>query len=67
MDVGRPGSNALVGHGAGPGEALARLHEERTVLRARVAQLDADMTGLIAASRGSNADDEHDPEGQTIA
>lgn len=25
------------------------------------------MTGLIEASRDSNADDEHDPEGQTIA
>jgi RNA polymerase-binding transcription factor DksA len=25
------------------------------------------MTGLFAASRDSNADDEHDPEGQTIA
>ena len=25
------------------------------------------MTALIAASRDSNADDEHDPEGQTIA
>ncbi|HET7823353.1 MAG TPA: TraR/DksA C4-type zinc finger protein [Ornithinibacter sp.] len=25
------------------------------------------MTALFAASRDSNADDEHDPEGQTIA
>lgn len=48
-------------------EAGARLHEERAVLRARVARLADDMAALIAASRDSNADDEHDPEGQTIA
>ena len=48
-------------------EAAARLHEQRTVLRARVSRLADDMEALIAASRDSNADDEHDPEGQTIA
>ncbi len=47
--------------------AVARLHEERAALRARTAHLDDDMAALIAASRDSNADDEHDPEGQTIA
>jgi RNA polymerase-binding transcription factor DksA len=26
-----------------------------------------DLQGVFAASAGSNADDEHDPEGQTIA
>ena len=50
-----------------PVAAVARLHEERAALRARTAQLDDDMAALIAASRDSNADDEHDPEGQTIA
>jgi RNA polymerase-binding transcription factor DksA len=55
-------------HGSsGPAAAVARLHEERAALRARTAQLDDDMAALIAASRDSNADDEHDPEGQTIA
>ncbi|MGB7979667.1 MAG: TraR/DksA C4-type zinc finger protein [Candidatus Nanopelagicales bacterium] len=47
--------------------AAARLHEERGVLLRHVERLDDDMTALIAASRDSNADDEHDPEGQTIA
>ena len=48
-------------------QAVSRLHEERHALRARAAQLTDEMAGLIAASRNSNADDEHDPEGQTIA
>jgi RNA polymerase-binding transcription factor DksA len=52
---------------SGPVAAVARLLEERAALRARTAQLDDDMAALIAASRDSNADDEHDPEGQTIA
>ncbi len=47
--------------------AAALLHEERAALLARASQLSDDMAALIAASRDSNADDEHDPEGQTIA
>lgn len=43
---------------------LARAHE---AVRERLAELDASMTDMVAASRGSNADDEHDPEGSTIA
>ncbi|WP_237770181.1 TraR/DksA family transcriptional regulator [Ornithinimicrobium sp. CNJ-824] len=47
--------------------AAHRLEAERAALQARLAQLDGDMTALFDASRDSNADDEHDPEGQTIA
>ena len=47
--------------------AAARLEEMRASVVARIAQMDGDMAALVAASRGSNADDEHDPEGQTIA
>ncbi|HLS39260.1 MAG TPA: TraR/DksA C4-type zinc finger protein [Ornithinicoccus sp.] len=47
--------------------ALARLEEERADLRARLEQLTEDMAGFFESSRDSNADDEHDPEGQTIA
>lgn len=47
--------------------AAARLHEERATLLASVADMAEDMTKLFDASRDSNADDEHDPEGQTIA
>ena len=35
--------------------------------RARLAALRRDFTGMVDASRDSNADDEHDPEGSTIA
>jgi DnaK suppressor protein len=45
----------------------ARLTEERAALAARLERLAEDMSALVAASRDSNADDEHDPEGQTIA
>ena len=37
-----------------------------TVLR-RLTRLRTDHAGIVAASSGSNADDEHDPEGATIA
>ncbi len=47
--------------------AAARLREQRDDLRRHVSHLEADIAALIAASRDSNADDEHDPEGQTIA
>src|SRR5690349_5516650 len=46
---------------------IERLAEERDVVTARLAQLERDMTELFAASRDTNSDDEHDPEGQTIA
>ena len=49
------------------GVVAARLEAERTAAQARLARTDADLAALFAASRDSNADDEHDPEGQTIA
>jgi len=33
----------------------------------RLARLTGDFDGVVAASRDSNSDDEHDPEGATIA
>lgn len=48
-------------------EAAVLLGEEQSALRAQLSRMTADMTSLIEASRDSNADDEHDPEGQTIA
>jgi DnaK suppressor protein len=50
-----------------PQEATARLQRERDDLGRRIVQLTDDMAGFFEASRDSNADDEHDPEGQTIA
>ena len=44
-----------------------RLAAEKAEVRARLASMRADLEALFAASKDSNADDEHDPEGQTIA
>jgi DnaK suppressor protein len=48
-------------------DARRRLEEERRSTLDRLAALEADFGGIVAASEGSNADDEHDPEGATIA
>ena len=43
------------------------LEEERQRTSARLAALRGDHRGFVDASRDTNADDEHDPEGATIA
>lgn len=50
-----------------PGAAAERLRDERKQVRARLASMTRDLEALFDASADSNADDEHDPEGQTIA
>ena len=50
-----------------PEAATERLREERDEVLVRLATMTRDLKSLFAASAGSNADDEHDPEGQTIA
>ncbi len=47
--------------------ARAALLDERRGVQDRLARLRTDHAGIVAASNGSNADDEHDPEGATIA
>ena len=39
----------------------------RAAALGRVRALRADVAGMVEASRDSNADDEHDPDGATIA
>ncbi|HVB04849.1 MAG TPA: TraR/DksA C4-type zinc finger protein [Acidimicrobiales bacterium] len=43
------------------------LVKEREALLASIASLTADVAEVVAAASGSNGDDEHDPEGATIA
>lgn len=43
------------------------LDAERRETLARLATLTGDFDALVEANEGSNADDEHDPEGATIA
>lgn len=45
----------------------AILEEERRTIEGRLVALTEDFDTVVAASEGSNADDEHDPEGATIA
>jgi DnaK suppressor protein len=49
------------------GATLARLDAERETATRLLASLTRDFAGIVAASADSNADDEHDPEGSTIA
>jgi RNA polymerase-binding transcription factor DksA len=44
-----------------------RLRKERAEVSARLATMTKDLESVFAASLDSNADDEHDPEGHTIA
>jgi DnaK suppressor protein len=48
-------------------EAIARLRSERESTDRRLADLTAAFGDIVDASKSSNADDEHDPEGATIA
>jgi DnaK suppressor protein len=50
-----------------PAAARTRLEAERRRTTARLARLTDDHADFVAASADSNADDEHDPEGATIA
>ena len=45
----------------------AALLEERRRALSLLADLTGDYSGIVEASQDSNADDEHDPEGSTIA
>lgn len=47
--------------------ARALIASARDAVTERIAALAGDVAGVVAASRDANADDEHDPEGSTIA
>ncbi len=48
-------------------DARTRLEADRATTAARLARVSDDFDAVVTASRDSNADDEHDPEGATIA
>ena len=48
-------------------DVRALLDDERARVVTRLAALTADHESVVAASLDTNADDEHDPEGATIA
>lgn len=48
-------------------QAVRLLEAERQLTLERLERLAGEFQGVVAASRDTNADDEHDPEGATIA
>jgi RNA polymerase-binding protein DksA len=50
-----------------PGDPRARLQAERQDALDRLAALERDFGAIVEAAGQANADDEHDPEGATIA
>ena len=50
-----------------PSPVAARLDADEATTTERLLALRRDFSGVVAASADSNADDEHDPEGATIA
>lgn len=71
----RMGPLLISGHGADDPEVhmidadvtRAALEAERAAASTLLATLTRDFAGIVEASADSNADDEHDPEGSTIA
>jgi DnaK suppressor protein len=51
----------------GAEQMTSLLHSERQAALARVAALEREFAGIVAAASAANTDDEHDPEGATIA
>jgi RNA polymerase-binding transcription factor DksA len=66
-------NNLRTSPGGGSGQdgdvdgARGRLEAEREATLGRLASLTDEYDAMVAASRDTNADDEHDPEGATIA
>jgi len=60
---GRPDGSGT-GHGPRFREAI---EADRVATDARLRSLRSEIDGIVAASADANADDEHDPEGATIA
>jgi len=52
---------------AGQAEVSAVLAAERAAICQRLEQLEREFTGIVEAVGPAGADDEHDPEGATIA
>jgi DnaK suppressor protein len=50
-----------------PSAVRSRLTVERTHTQERLSALEAEFRALVDAGTGTNIDDEHDPEGATIA
>ena len=50
-----------------PEDARAALEAERAITLNRIGAMESEFDEIVSGSADSNADDEHDPEGSTIA
>ncbi|MDQ2876699.1 MAG: TraR/DksA family transcriptional regulator [Actinomycetota bacterium] len=50
-----------------PPDARARLAADRVATLSRLARLEREQAGIVAAAQSANGDDEHDPEGATVS
>ena len=66
MNVGT-GAGPPAGEQAEPPGVRVALAAERQATLEQVAGLEREFSQIVAASQADNADDEHDPEGATIA
>jgi DnaK suppressor protein len=66
MHMGSGAGTSPAGRPEPPG-IRAALAAEQTATLAQVAALEREFSDIVAASQAANADDEHDPEGATIA
>jgi RNA polymerase-binding protein DksA len=66
MNTGTGSGTPPGGHAEPPGIRPA-LEAERASVLEQVAGLEREFGDIVAASQAANADDEHDPEGATIA
>lgn len=64
---GAAGGGAAGGGHAGADEVTRALIEQRTATDARIVALLRERDGIVASADLSNTDDEHDPEGATLA
>ncbi len=60
-----PGWGGVVGSGPEGARTALAAARERTL--ARLAALEREFGGIVAAARDAGTDDEHDPEGATLA
>jgi DnaK suppressor protein len=58
---------AVHGEAELPVSPRARLEHERANVAASILAISEDLTALVASAADSNGDDEHDPEGATVA
>lgn len=65
--TGRLPLSLAAGQDGGMDTAAERLAVERDRALQRLSDLTQDFESVVSASRDTNADDEHDPEGATIA